>query len=104
MDELDQQAKQFRVNAESLEGLCEKLTHLSQDKRKARKSYHEEHTKIASRLTQVSFCLLFRRIYFGREFPRYSIIILRGYWSFTSLKLLRWFPLKILLMLLYNSK
>lgn len=53
MDELDQQAKQFRVNAESLEGLCEKLTHLSQDKRKARKSYHEEHTKIASRLTQV---------------------------------------------------
>lgn len=60
MDDLDQQAKQFRLNAESLEGLCEKLTHLSQDKRKARKSYHEEHTKIASRLTQVSFfCTLF---------------------------------------------
>lgn len=57
MDELDLQAKQFRVNAESLEGLCEKLTHLSQDKRKARKSYHEEHTKIALRLTQVSFSI-----------------------------------------------
>jgi len=54
MDELDQQAKQFKFNAEQLEVVCDKLTHLSQDKRKARKAYQEEHAKIAARLNHVS--------------------------------------------------
>lgn len=54
MDELDQQAKQFKSNAEQIEVVCEKLAHLSQDKRKARKTYQEEHTKIAARLNHVS--------------------------------------------------
>lgn len=54
MDEVDQQAKQFKYNAEQLEVVCEKLTHLSQDKRKARKAYQEEHAKIAARLNHVS--------------------------------------------------
>lgn len=54
MDELDQQAKQFKTNAEQLEVVCEKIAHLSQDKRKARKTYQEEHAKIAARLNHVS--------------------------------------------------
>ncbi|XP_049304662.1 tyrosine-protein kinase Fer isoform X5 [Bactrocera dorsalis] len=54
MDELDHQAKQFKSNAELLEVVCEKLTHLSQDKRKARKAYQEEHAKIAARLNHLT--------------------------------------------------
>ncbi|KAH8271357.1 hypothetical protein KR018_007646 [Drosophila ironensis] len=54
MDELDQQAKQFKYNADHLEVVCEKLTHLSQDKRKARKAYQEEHEKIAARLNHLT--------------------------------------------------
>ncbi|KAL9892698.1 tyrosine-protein kinase Fer isoform X3 [Glossina fuscipes] len=54
MDELDHQSKQFKTNAELLEVVCEKLTHLSQDKRKARKTYQEEHTKIAARLNHLT--------------------------------------------------
>lgn len=57
MDELDQQAKQFKSNAEQIEVVCEKLAHLSQDKRKARKTYQEEHTKIAARLNHVSLII-----------------------------------------------
>ncbi|XP_055381518.1 tyrosine-protein kinase Fer isoform X2 [Condylostylus longicornis] len=54
MDELDQQAKQFKTNAEQLEVVCDKLSHLSQDKRKARKTYQEEHSKIAARLNHLT--------------------------------------------------
>ncbi|KRF82736.1 tyrosine-protein kinase Fer isoform X2 [Drosophila virilis] len=54
MDELDQQAKQFKFNAEQLEVICDKLSHLSQDKRKARKAYQEEHAKIAARLNHLT--------------------------------------------------
>ncbi|XP_073816981.1 tyrosine-protein kinase Fer isoform X2 [Musca autumnalis] len=54
MDELDQQAKQFKFNAEQLEVVCDKLAHLSQDKRKAKKTYQEEHTKIAARLNHLT--------------------------------------------------
>ncbi|XP_017848568.1 tyrosine-protein kinase Fer isoform X3 [Drosophila busckii] len=54
MDELDLQAKQFKLNAEQLEVVCDKLTHLSQDKRKARKAYQEEHAKIAARLNHLT--------------------------------------------------
>ncbi|KPU79527.1 uncharacterized protein Dana_GF17770, isoform D [Drosophila ananassae] len=54
MDEVDQQAKQFKYNAEQLEVVCEKLAHLSQDKRKARKAYQEEHAKIAARLNHLT--------------------------------------------------
>ncbi|XP_030375994.1 tyrosine-protein kinase Fer isoform X2 [Scaptodrosophila lebanonensis] len=54
MDELDQQARQFKFNAEQLEVVCDKLAHLSQDKRKARKAYQEEHAKIAARLNHLT--------------------------------------------------
>lgn len=54
MEELEQQAKQFKTNADSLEVVCEKLTHLTQDKRKARKIFQDEHMKISARLNHVS--------------------------------------------------
>lgn len=55
MEEWEQTAKQFKSNAEFLESLCQdKLTHLYQDKRKARKNYQEEHQKIATQFTNVS--------------------------------------------------
>lgn len=58
MEEWEQTAKQFKSNAEFLESLCQdKLTHLYQDKRKARKNYQEEHQKIATQFTNVSFLL-----------------------------------------------
>lgn len=55
IEEWEQTAKQFKSNAEFLESLCQdKLTHLYQDKRKARKLFQEEHQKIATQFTNVS--------------------------------------------------
>ncbi|XP_055613638.1 tyrosine-protein kinase Fer-like, partial [Uranotaenia lowii] len=52
MEELEHTAKQIRANAEQLEALClEKLAHLYQEKRRVRKQYQEEHTKIASKFS-----------------------------------------------------
>lgn len=56
MDEIEQQSKLIRSNAEHLEILCgDRMVQMCQDKRKLRKQYQEEHTKIASPFTQVSF-------------------------------------------------
>lgn len=55
MEEWEQTAKQIKSNAEILESVCQdKLAQLYQDKRKARKAYHEEHNKIASQFSNVS--------------------------------------------------
>lgn len=55
MEELEQSAKQMRINADLLEGLCQdKLAGLFQDKRKARKAYQEEHSKIIAQFNNVS--------------------------------------------------
>lgn len=55
MEELEQSAKQMRMNADLLEGLCQdKLVALFQDKRKARKAYQEEHSKIIAQFNTVS--------------------------------------------------
>lgn len=55
MDEIEHTAKQFKTNAEALETLCQdRITQLYQDKRKARKTYQEEHNKIATHFTHVS--------------------------------------------------
>lgn len=60
MEEWEQTAKQFKSNAEFLESMCQdKLTHLYQDKRKARKNYQEEHQKIATQFTNVSCHMAF---------------------------------------------
>lgn len=55
MDEIEQQSKLIRSNAEQLENLCsERMAQLYQDKRKSRKQYQEEHAKIASQFGHVS--------------------------------------------------
>lgn len=55
MEEWDQTARQLKSNAELLETVCkDKLTHLHQDKQKARKAYQEEHSKIAAQFNNVS--------------------------------------------------
>lgn len=73
MEEWEQTAKQFKTNAEFLESLCQdKLTHMFYDKRKARKSYQEEHQRIALQFTNVScsfkllLLLLFNEIINGQ--------------------------------------
>ena len=56
MDEIEQQSKQIRFNAEQLENLCsDRMAQLYQDKRKSRKQYQEEHAKVASQFAHVSF-------------------------------------------------
>lgn len=55
MEEMEQSAKQMRMSADLLEGLCQdKLATLFQDKRKARKAYQEEHNKIIAQFNNVS--------------------------------------------------
>lgn len=60
MEEWEQTAKQLKSNAEFLESLCQdKLTLLYHDKRKARKTYQEEHQKISAQFTNVSVFIVF---------------------------------------------
>ncbi|CRL07874.1 CLUMA_CG020915, isoform A [Clunio marinus] len=55
MDEIEQQSKQIRFNAEQLENLCsDRMTQLYQDKRKSRKQYQEEHAKVASQFAHLT--------------------------------------------------
>lgn len=61
MEEWDHTAKQLKINAELLESVCkDKLTHLYQDKQKARKAYQEEHSKIAAQFNNVSHAVYFK--------------------------------------------
>lgn len=54
-DEIDQTAKQFKTNSELLDSLCQdKFTKLYQEIRKNRKSYQEEHSRIAAQFNHVS--------------------------------------------------
>lgn len=69
MEEWDQTAKQLKSKAELLESVCQdKLTHLYQDKRKARKTYQEEHSKIAAQFTTVSNFFFFTMQYNATSF------------------------------------
>uniref|UniRef100_A0A1L8DLX7 Tyrosine-protein kinase n=1 Tax=Nyssomyia neivai TaxID=330878 RepID=A0A1L8DLX7_9DIPT len=55
MEEWEQSAKHIKCNAEFLELLCQdKLAQLYQDKRKARKSYQEEHSRITSKFNHLT--------------------------------------------------
>ncbi|XP_062557780.1 tyrosine-protein kinase Fer isoform X2 [Armigeres subalbatus] len=55
MEELEHTAKQIKANAEQLESVClDKLAHLYQDKRRVRKQYQEEHTKIATKFSHMT--------------------------------------------------
>jgi tyrosine-protein kinase Fer len=55
MEGIEQQSKLNRSNAENLENLCNKeMCQLQQDKRKLKKLYQDEHSKIAAPFHQVS--------------------------------------------------
>jgi single-stranded DNA-specific DHH superfamily exonuclease len=55
MEELEHTSRQLKLNSENLESLCsDKLSQLHQEKRKARKQYQEEHSKIATQFSHVS--------------------------------------------------
>ncbi|XP_021693538.1 tyrosine-protein kinase Fer isoform X4 [Aedes aegypti] len=55
MEELEHTAKLIKSNAEQLESVClDKLAHLYQDKRRVRKQYQEEHTKIATKFSHMT--------------------------------------------------
>uniref|UniRef100_U5EPN0 Tyrosine-protein kinase n=1 Tax=Corethrella appendiculata TaxID=1370023 RepID=U5EPN0_9DIPT len=55
MDEIEHTSKQIKSNAEQLDIVCQdKLTTLYQDKRKARKLYQEEHSKITTQFSHLS--------------------------------------------------
>lgn len=55
IEELENTSKQIKSNAELLDTVCQdRLTQLYQDKRKARKQYQEEHSRIATQFSHVS--------------------------------------------------
>lgn len=55
MDEIEQQSKQIRNNAEQLENLSsDRMAQLFHDKRKSKKQYQEDHSRIASQFAHVS--------------------------------------------------
>lgn len=54
MDEIEQQSKQIRNNAEQLENLSDRMAQLFHDKRKSKKQYQEDHARIASQFAHVS--------------------------------------------------
>lgn len=72
MEDWEQTSKQLKANAELLESVCQdKLTHLYQDKRKARKLYQEEHIKIAAQFNHVSEIVNFYNINYKKKFYYY---------------------------------
>ncbi|CAG9823972.1 unnamed protein product [Phaedon cochleariae] len=59
MEEMDCTAKAIRQNADAIESKClDALNALYADKRKARKAYQEEHSRILQQFTHVSHSLL----------------------------------------------
>ncbi|XP_055324425.1 tyrosine-protein kinase Fer isoform X3 [Sitodiplosis mosellana] len=75
MEEWEQTAKQFKSNAEFLESLCQdKLTHLYQDKRKARKNYQEEHQKIATHFTNISEDVTRKKCEYQKHLEYYKLL------------------------------
>lgn len=61
MEEIEQQTKLIRTNAEQLETLCTgRILNLQQEKKKMKRQFQEDHSKISSRITQVSIVLKFK--------------------------------------------
>lgn len=55
MEETENQSKLVKSHADQLESLCnERLSQVIQEKKKLKKQFQEEHSKILSRFTQVS--------------------------------------------------
>nr|CAI5851109.1 unnamed protein product [Callosobruchus analis] len=60
MEEMDNTAKLIRQNADSMESKClDALNSLYTEKRKARKLYQEEHSRILQQFTHVSWLFVF---------------------------------------------
>ncbi|EGK97090.1 AGAP003651-PB [Anopheles gambiae str. PEST] len=75
MEELDHTAKQIRTNAEQLETVChEKLASLYQEKRRVRKQYQEEHTKIATQFSHLTEDVARKKSEYQKHLDYYKLL------------------------------
>ncbi|XP_058063046.1 tyrosine-protein kinase Fer [Anopheles bellator] len=75
MEELEHTAKQIRTNAEQLETVChEKLTSLYQEKRRVRKQYQEEHTKIATQFSHLTEDVARKKSEYQKHLDYYKLL------------------------------
>lgn len=60
MEEMENTAKMIRQNTDNIESKClDAVNALAAEKRKARKSYQEDHARILQQFTHVSFSFIF---------------------------------------------
>ncbi|XP_065074260.1 tyrosine-protein kinase Fer isoform X2 [Ochlerotatus camptorhynchus] len=75
MEELEHTAKQIKANAEQLESVClDKLAHLYQDKRRVRKQYQEEHTKIATKFSHMTEDVARKKSEYQKHLEYYKLL------------------------------
>uniref|UniRef100_A0A1Q3FTM0 Tyrosine-protein kinase n=1 Tax=Culex tarsalis TaxID=7177 RepID=A0A1Q3FTM0_CULTA len=75
MEELEHTAKQVKANAEQLESIClDKLAHLYQDKRRVRKQYQEEHTKIATKFSHITEDVARKKTEYQKHLEYYKML------------------------------
>ncbi|XP_055615880.1 tyrosine-protein kinase Fer isoform X3 [Toxorhynchites rutilus septentrionalis] len=75
MEELEHTAKQIKTNAEQLEAVClDKLAHLYQDKRRVRKQYQEEHTKIATKFSHITEDVARKKSEYQKHLEYYKLL------------------------------
>ncbi|KAJ6638588.1 Tyrosine-protein kinase Fer, partial [Pseudolycoriella hygida] len=75
MEEWDQTAKCIKSKAELLESVCQdKLTHLYQDTKKARKTYQEEHSKIAAQFTTLTEEVAKKKVEYQKHLEYYKVL------------------------------
>lgn len=75
MEELEHTAKQVKANAEQLEQVClDKLAHLYQDKRRVRKQYQEEHTKIATKFSHITEDVARKKTEYQKHLEYYKML------------------------------
>uniref|UniRef100_A0AAG5CQJ8 Tyrosine-protein kinase n=1 Tax=Anopheles atroparvus TaxID=41427 RepID=A0AAG5CQJ8_ANOAO len=75
MEELEHTAKQIRTNAEQLETVChDKLASLYQEKRRVRKQYQEEHTKIATQFSHLTEDVARKKSEYQKHLDYYKLL------------------------------
>ncbi|XP_058455999.1 tyrosine-protein kinase Fer isoform X2 [Malaya genurostris] len=75
LEELEHTAKQIKANAEQLDAVClEKLTHLYQEKRRVRKQYQEEHTKIATKFSHITEDVARKKTEYQKHLEYYKLL------------------------------
>lgn len=71
-EEWENTSRLIKANAEALESRAlDRLTTLMTERRKSRKTYQEDHTKVSSQFTQVSMFFLFVCLYYVNCTYRY---------------------------------